>query len=269
MGATMMLCRLPTLVTVALVVALPLAQAGSAQADTDAYRDLLAKYVSPSAQGINLVDYARWHRSGADMKRLGAYLVQLQSAKPSAMRRGEAFAYWINLYNAATLKVVLDHYPVKSIRDIKSEGTGFFDFNAGPWRTKLLKVEGRALSLDAIEHNILRRKFRDPRIHYALNCASLGCPNLKTTPWTAGSLEADLDAAARAYINHPRGVSVGADGLRVSSIYHWYSQDFGGSDSALVAHFRKYADPPLLRKLKSKTSIAGHAYDWALNDQAR
>ena len=265
----MMPLRLPALVTVALVVALSFFQARSVQADSDAYRELLAKYVSPGAKGINLVDYAKWKRSGADMKRLGAYLVQLQSAKPSAMRRGEAFAFWVNLYNAATLKVVLDHYPVKSIRDIKSEGTGFLDFKAGLWRTKLLKVEGHALSLDAIEHDLLRRKFKDPRTHYALNCASFGCPNLKPIPWTAGSLEADLDAAARAYINHPRGVSVGADGLRVSSIYHWFSEDFGGSDSALIAHFRKYADPPLLQKLKSKTSIAGHAYDWALNDQAR
>lgn len=262
--------RLPDLTTLALVIALSFCGAPAALADADAYRALLAAYVGPGPKGINLVDYAKWKRSGADMRRLTTYLAQMQAAKPSAMRRSEAFVFWINLYNAATLKVVLDRYPVKSIRDIKSEGAGLFDFKAlnGPWRTKLLKVEGNTLSLDDIEHDILRPTFKDPRIHYALNCASLGCPNLKPTPWTSDSLEADLDAAAHAYINHWRGVSVGADGLRVSSIYDWYSEDFGGSDRALIAHFRRYAEPSLAQKLKSKSSIAGHAYDWALNDRS-
>ena len=239
-----------------------------AQPNDDGYRELLGKYVTAGASGINLVDYAKWKQSKADMQRLGGYLAWLQSQKPSAMRRDQAFVFWINLYNAATLKILLDNYPVKSIRDIKSTGTGLFDFKAssGPWRTKFLTVEGQSLSLDSIEHDILRPKFKDARVHYAINCASIGCPNLKRTPWSAKALDADLDAAARAYINHPRGVGVARDGsLRVSSIYHWFKEDFGGGDEGIIAHLRKYAGPELAGKLAGKTSIGGHDYDWSLN----
>ena len=239
-----------------------------AQPSDDSYRDLLGKYVTAGAAGINLVDYTRWKQNKADLQRLDAYLAALQSQKPSAMARDQAFVFWINLYNAATLKVLLDNDPVKSIRDIKSTGTGLFDFKAfsGPWRTKFLTVEGRSLSLDGIEHDILRPKFSDARVHYAINCASIGCPNLKRTPWTAKALEADLEAAARAYVNHPRGAGIAPDGaLRVSSIYHWFKEDFGGGDKGVIAHLRKYAKPELAAKLAGKTSIAGHDYDWSLN----
>ena len=239
-----------------------------AQGNDDSYRDLLAKYVTAGPSGISLVDYSKWKKIKADLQRLDAYLASLQSLTPSAMERDQAFAFWVNLYNAATLKVLLDNYPVNSIRDIKSTGTGLLDFKAssGPWRTKFLTVEGQSLSLDNIEHDILRPKFRDPRVHYAVNCASIGCPNLKRTPWTAKALEADLEAAARAYINHPRGVSIGADGsVRVSSIYHWFKEDFGGGHKGVIAHLRKFAKPELAAKLADNASIAGHDYSWSLN----
>jgi hypothetical protein len=237
-----------------------------------AYGELLEKYVVADQSGINLVDYAKWKKSAADLERLSAYLAGLQTRKPSAMARDEAFVYWVNLYNAATLKLVLDNYPVKSIRDIPSTGTGLFDFKAysGPWRTKFLEVEGNALSLDDIEHGILRPKFKDPRAHYAVNCASIGCPDLKPTPWAAASLETDLDAAARGYINHPRGVRIGRDGgVRVSSIYEWFKEDFGGSDKGILAHLSNHARPALKKTLAMKDSIAGHDYDWSLNEVKR
>lgn len=237
-----------------------------AESGEDGYRDLLGKYVTAAPSGINLADYAKWKKTKPDLQRLDAYLAALQALKPSAMPRDEAFAFWINLYNAATLKLLLDNYPVKSIRDIASTGTGLLDFKAGPWRTKFLAVERQTLSLDQIEHEILRPKFRDPRVHYAINCASIGCPNLKRTPWTVKTLEADLEAAARAYVNHPRGVSIGTDGaLRVSSIYRWFTEDFGGGDKGVIAHLRKYAAPDLAARLARSTSIAGHDYDWSLN----
>jgi Protein of unknown function, DUF547 len=240
-----------------------------AQPDDTLYRDLLAKYVTPGPSGINRVDYAKWKKNAADLERLSAYVASLQAMTPSDMGRDQAFAFWINLYNAATLKVVLDHYPVKSIRDIQSTGTGLLDFKAGPWRTKDLSVEGVAMSLDDIENAVLRPSFKDPRVHYAINCASIGCPNLKRTPWIAKTLDADLDAAARAYINHPRGVSIGPDGgVRVSSIYRWFQQDFGSSEKGAIAHLRTYAEPGLAAKLAGKTSIAGDDYDWSLNGPA-
>jgi hypothetical protein len=234
----------------------------------DGYRDLLGKYVKTGQAGINLVDYARWKGNAADLERLTAYLASLKSQKPSAAPRDQALVFWVNLYNAATLKLLLDRYPVKSIRDIKSTGTGLLDFKAlsGPWRTKFLTVESRTLSLDDIENEILRPQFKDPRVHYAINCASMGCPDLKRTPWTARGLAADLDEAARAFVNHPRGASIGPDGaLRVSSIYRWFREDFGGGDAEIIAHLRKYAKPELTAKLAGRKSIDGDQYDWTLN----
>lgn len=236
--------------------------------DPDAvYDTLLGRYVQAGPDGVNRVHYARWHGNKADRNALDAYIVEMTSRRPSAMNRDDAFAYWGNLYNAVTLKVILDRYPVASIRDIKSSG-GWFDFKSytGPWREVRVTVEGRGLSLDKIEHDVMRPTFKDPRVHYVVNCASFGCPNLMARAWRARTLAADLDAAARAFVNHPRGVEVLAGGkLRVSSIYKWFRDDFGADDAAVIAHFKKYAGPELAAKLDKVTAIAEDQYDWALN----
>jgi hypothetical protein len=246
------------------LLALPI-PAGAAEASLDA---LLGRHVSMHADGVARVAYARWKATAGDMAALDAWIAQAAARRPSAMPRAEAFAFWANLYNALTLKVVLDRYPVRSIRDIRSTGVPFDprQFN-GPWRTRLVSVEGRAMSLDDIEHGVMRPTFRDPRVHYAVNCASIGCPNLRARTFTAAGLEAELDDAARAFVNHPRGVSVLPDGrLRVSSIYHWFREDFGGDDAGVIAHLRRYGGPALAARLAAATAIAGHDYDWTLND---
>ncbi|MEQ1618858.1 MAG: DUF547 domain-containing protein [Terricaulis sp.] len=238
-----------------------------AAADEAAYDGLLSRYVSVSPDGINRVDYTRWRGNEADRAALNGYVAELASQRPSGFARERAFAYWINLYNAVTLQIVLERYPVRSIRDIRSEGAGF-DLRGliGPWRSPRVIVEGRRLSLDDIENTILRPTFRDPRVHYAINCASLGCPNLMARAWRAETLNTDLEAAARAYVNHSRGVSIGADGaLRVSSLYRWFRDDFGAADANVIAHLRRYASPLLAQRLERVTRIAGHSYDWALN----
>lgn len=240
-------------------------------AETDAYGALLARYVVASSDGINRVDYAAWQATPADHQALTAFIAAEARRDPSAMPPAERFAYWTNLYNALTLAVVLDAYPVRSIRDIKSKGR-LLDPKSlfGPWRTRLVTVAGRRMSLDDIEHHALRAEFGDPRIHYAVNCASLGCPNLAARPWQATTLDADLDAAAHAYVNHPRGASVVGPGrLKVSSLYKWYDEDFGGSDAGIVAHLRRYAAPPLARELDGPVRIVDDGYDWSLNDAAR
>ena len=122
------------------------------------------------------------------------------------------------------------------------------------------------MSLDDIEHETMRPTFRDPRVHYSVNCASIGCPNLWPRAWVAATLDADLDQAARAFVNHPRGVSALPDGrLRVSSIYKWFSDDFGG-EAGVVQHLRRYAAPPLAWLLPARTTIAEDVYDWSIND---
>jgi len=233
------------------------------------FNGLLARYVKPSADGVNRVDYAAWKADAADRGRLSQYVAELQTRTPSKLPRAEAIAYWSNLYNAITLDVVIARYPIASIRDIKSEG--LFDPKAylGPWRTKRATVEGKQLSLDDIEHEILRPTFKDPRIHYAVNCASFGCPNLRTKAWTAETLDADLDAAARDFVNHPRGIAVlPGNKLKVSSIYKWFVDDFGGNDAGVIAHLKTYAGEKLAPILAAGASIGSDDYDWSLNDTA-
>lgn len=231
------------------------------------FNELLGRYVVASADGVNRVDYGRWKASAADRSRLESYIGNLLAQAPSKQPRAEAFAYWSNLYNAVTLKVVLDRYPVRTIREIKSESLLDPKAYLGPWRTRRVTVEGRSYSLDDIEHEVLRPSFKDPRVHYALNCASYGCPNLRAKAWAAATLDADLDAAAREYINHPRGVTVLSGGrLRVSSIYKWFKDDFGGNDAGVIDHIRKYSDPKLARALRADAVIGEDAYDWSLND---
>ncbi len=172
--------------------------------------------------------------------------------------RDEQFAYWVNLYNAATVDVIIDNYPLESIRDIGLIGQG-------PWKDKILTVSGKPLSLDDIEHGILRPIWKDVRIHYAVNCASIGCPNLANRAYTGQALEEMLDEAATAYINHPRGFARVEGKLVASSIYDWYGSDWG-EQSDILQHARRYATPQTLEMLRDATTIDEFGYDWSLNE---
>ena len=237
-------------------------QPGSAATiDHTAWAALLNKYLARAESGLNRFRYGAV--STADKMALADYLDALQAIRIGEYNRAEQRAYWINLYNAATLRVVLDRYPVTSIREIKLGG-GLF--SGGPWGKKFLRVEGEDVSLDDIEHRILRPIWKDPRIHYAVNCASVGCPNLSATAYSAGNFDGLAEAGARAYVNSPRGVRAENGMLKVSSIYTWFKADFGGSDAGVIAHLRRYAEPALAARLESITRIDGDSYDWSLND---
>lgn len=228
-----------------------------ASIDHSRWSALLDRYLNTDSQPHRF-DYAGV--SAADRKQLDQYLAALQATPISEHNRGEQLAYWINLYNAATIQLVLDHYPVKSITKIKS---GFFSF--GPWDKKFLKVEGQELSLNDIEHRILRPIFKDPRIHYAVNCASIGCPSLAAEAFTASQMEAMLSAAAALFINDPRGVRFEGDELVVSSIFEWFVVDFGGDETGVIAHLRQHADAALRQRLQGQAEIDDYQYDWSLN----
>jgi hypothetical protein len=129
-----------------------------------------------------------------------------------------------------------------------------------------MTVEGKSLSLDDVEHNILRKQWKDPRIHYAVNCASMGCPNLATQPFTPGNLEAMLDEGARSFVNHPRGVSVKNGRLTLSRIFQWYREDFGRTDADIIRHVSTFATPALRQQLETIRDIDGYDYDWTLNE---
>lgn len=232
--------------------------ASSATISHTAWDDWLGQFVRVAADGSTRVAYARV--SDADRARLRDYIESLGAIEISTYNPAEQRAYWINLYNALTVDIVLEHYPLESIRDISS---GLF--TSGPWRLKLVRVEGESLRLDDIEHRILRPIWRDPRIHYAVNCASLGCPDLQPRAFTAGNSESQLEQAARKFVNSPRATRIDRDKLEVSSIYHWFEDDFGGNESGVIAHLRRYAGTGLAAALARFEEIDDHFYDWRLN----
>jgi hypothetical protein len=226
----------------------------------EAWGLILSKYIVTRPDGLNLFAYGRVTQ--ADRQRLARYIEGLEATPVSSLPRNAQMAFWINLYNAKTIDIVLAHHPVKSIRDISLGGL----FTIGPWKQKNMTVEGKSLSLDDVEHNILRKQWKDPRIHYAVNCASMGCPNLATQPFTAGNLEAMLDEGARSFVNHPRGVSVKNGRLTLSRIFQWYREDFGRTDADIIRHVSTFATPALRQQLETIRDIDGYDYDWTLNE---
>ena len=237
----------------------------SAATDIDhhLWQQFLDRYVvvAKTSTDINRVDYS--HVSPADRAILEQYLAQMQALNPLDYNRDQQQAYWINLYNALTVELILANYPVKSITKL---GNKFFSF--GPWDDNAATVNGIALSLNDIEHEILRPIWRDPRIHYAVNCASIGCPNLAANAYTEADLEQQLETGAYAYINHPRGVSIQGDELFLSSIYKWYAEDFGGNKQAMIKHVQHYANQNLRQALEWFAQGNGdinYDYDWRLN----
>jgi len=225
--------------------------------DHAAWTALLLRYLVPGE-----VNRFRYRAVTPEHRRaLAGYIDGLAAVRIDRYRRDEQLAYWINLYNALTVATVLDHYPVASIRDIAiSPGL----FATGPWGRKLVAVEGEAISLNDIEHRILRPIWNDPRIHYAVNCAALGCPNLQPVAFTAANADRLLTEAARAFVNG-RGAAVIDGRLIVSSLYDWYADDFGG-EAGVLDHLRRFAEPALAARLAGIDRIAGDTYDWRLND---
>jgi len=229
--------------------------------DHGAWDKFLKQFVvAPHPSGINRVRYQAV--TAVDLKGLKSYLQSMQGLTISTYNIAEQKAFWINLYNALTVDVILSRFPVASIRDINiSPGL----FERGPWGAKLLTVEGEKLSLDDIEHRILRPIWKDNRIHYAVNCASLGCPNLQPVAYTAENTDKLLEQGAREFINHARGVSIQKDRLQVSSIYVWFQGDFGRDAEDLMEHWQEYASPALAEALEKYSGGLNHDYDWRLN----
>lgn len=221
----------------------------------------LAAHTKLDHQGINRVSYA--NVSPSDHQALKIYIQNLSAIDSKTLSRNTQLAYWVNLYNAQTVDVVLDHYPVNSIREIKD---GFFDL--GPWEDKRLNIQGKALSLHDIEHGIIRPLWHDtPEVHYLLNCGAAGCPNLSLKAYQPETIEQAMIMAATAYVNNPRGVTMfDDDSVALSKIYSWYIDDFGGSEKAILDHLQLYAHDDLKEKLAKRPIVQQYFYDWTLND---
>lgn len=231
--------------------------------DHSAWAAFLETYLSKDDAGVHRVAYGKV--TDADKNALHGYLESLRGVRVAGLNRDEQMAYWINLYNALTVRVVIQFYPVKSIQDIDL-GSGLF--GSGPWDRDLIRIDGEMISLNDIEHRILRPIWKDPRVHYALNCASVGCPNLADAPYTGAHINAQLGAAARAFVNSPRALRFTDDGMVISKIYTWFSEDFGGSAQMILDHLSRHASSDTEVKILQSLDINAYEYDWSLNDAA-
>jgi hypothetical protein len=215
--------------------------------------------------GQGLVDYRSWKR---DSSALDAYLNDLSAASTRAWTRDQKLAFWINAYNAITIRYILDAYPVASIRDID-----------GVWKSKRATVAGKSLTLDAIEHQILRKEIREPRIHFAIVCASIGCPNLIAEAFRSEGLSVQLDAAATAFVRSPQKLRLDAarGEIYLSRIFKWFGEDFSsykgvsrywGKTNGILSFVAKYLPKGTQRYVRDeKLDVEWLDYDWSLNSQ--
>lgn len=236
--------------------------AGSAAADDTAlhqpWDDILGTYVIEYDDGVNRFDYGALLANADDSAKLDAYLEGFADFDVETLEENEQFAAYSNIYNALTVQHIVGRYPVKSIR------SGYL---VGPWKRVFTVINGEEVSLDHIEHEILRVDFDDPRVHYAVNCAAFSCPNLQDEAWFGATLDSELDRTAAEFVNNPRGVTIRDNGtLQVSTIYKWFREDFGGSNEGVIDHLVKYAEPELAAQIEAKRRITKHEYDWSLNN---
>jgi len=226
---------------------------GSAGSNVDngIYASLLKKHVANGR-----VDYKGFK---TDEVQLDRYLRQLSQIDPDQLDRPDQMAFYINLYNAATIKLILTAYP--GIQSIKDLGSLF----QSPWKKKFINLNGRTITLDHIEHDILRPRFKDPRVHFAINCASQSCPPLLDEPYTGSTLDAQLNMVTANFINNPHSTYIKGDTLYISSIFKWFSEDFGDDVKGFVS---KYARGDLKKQLDARATslkIKYLDYDWSLN----
>ncbi len=230
------------------------AGAGTGRFDHAAFTSILADYVD--ARGG--VDYAGLRKNSSKLNR---YLEQVQKAPFEALGRDEKLAFLINAYNAFTLRLILDHWPVASIRDIPSSER----WNAVRW-----DVGGKKLSLTQIEHEYLRNRFVEPRVHFAINCASVGCPPLRRDAYDAKRLEQQLQEQALAMHGDARWLRLEGDVVYLTKLYEWYAGDFVQVGGTVLEYAARFA-PALAAAHKQgrRLSISWLDYDWSLNVQRK
>ncbi|GHB27493.1 DUF547 domain-containing protein [Mongoliitalea lutea] len=218
------------------------------------WNELLKKHVSSSGT----VNYKGFK---SDIKKLESYLNLLSTNAPDrkTWSREEQLAYWINAYNAFTVKLIVDNYPVKSIQDLHPKIK--IPLINTVWHIKFFQIGGKDSSLDEIEHKILRKEFDEPRIHFAINCASYSCPKLLNEAFTAEKLEKQLYAVAVDFINDPKRNKITKDSIQISQIFSWFKGDFTKNGS-IIDYLNQYSKV----KISPRAKISHLKYDWSLNE---
>jgi len=231
----------------------------------ESYARLLGLYVTPRG-----VRYAAWRAVPEDVSALSAVVADMSKVDPARLASAERTAFSINLYNAKVLQLVLTQNPKSSIKEITPGLTGF-----GVFLKDSVAIAGKKISLRELE-NRLRNESKDPRIHFAINCASRSCPPIAPEPYRAATLDAQLDASTRAFLASPGGVVLKStpDGstvtgpvIEVSKIFDWYSKDFDVTGGA-PAFLRKYGPPVIaaaIERAGGKAKLVYQEYDWSLN----
>jgi len=219
----------------------------SQKVDYKPWDALLKKHVSNDG----LVDYAGFNK---DITELNIFLKNLSLEQPSEKWTEEQLlSYYINSYNAYTIALILQHYPLKSIKEIDR-----------PWGKKFIPINGKTYSLNDIEHDILR-KMNDPRIHFAINCASISCPDLMPFAYTPEKLNMQLDQVSKSFINGPKN-QLSKDEVKLSEIFKWYKEDFvDGNRQMLIDYISKYSNV----SLDPKAKVSFLNYDWNLNESQK
>lgn len=226
---------------------------GESPVDHSLYGQLLKKYVRDGT-----VDYQGFKKEEAV---LDQYLSLLENTDTGKLSPPEGYAFYVNAYNAWTIKLILGAYPgIKSIKDLGG-------FLSTPWKKKIARIEGQVLTLDNIEHDILRKRFKEPRVHFAVNCAARGCPPLRSEPYQGSRLDQQLNEMTTAFLNDPARNFLQGETLYVSSIFKWYADDFNND---VVGFFLKYALGDLKNRLEAnrdRIRIKYLDYDWSLNSR--
>lgn len=204
---------------------------------------LLKKHVEPNGN----VYYKGFKN---DVEALNNYIDYLATKVPSInWSKQEKLAYFINVYNANTIKLIIDNYPIKSIKDIKN-----------PWSINRIQIGGENFSLEDIEHKILR-KMNEPRIHFAINCASASCPKLLNTAFTSENIETLLEKATKGFISDSNKNRISKEKVQLSKIFDWFKKDFTKNGS-LIDYINQYS----LLKIDPNAKISYLEYDWSLNE---
>lgn len=220
---------------------------------------LLKKYVDQNG----MVNYKAWHQNAQDRQALTGYLAQMSRANPNQPARREAkLAYWINAYNAVTLEGILRVYPTSSIRNHTAKVVGY-----NIWKNLIFTAGDTRVSLEDIEHKILR-KMNEPRIHFAVVCASIGCPRLLNEAFIADRLEQQLVVNTKDFFGRQQNLQVGNGVLRLSQLISWYGSDFGSTQQQQMQVLSPYF-PPSAQNLvhNGNYSLQFLEYDWNLNSQ--
>jgi hypothetical protein len=236
------------------------ASASAAEPDYRLWQELLSKHYDP-AKGMN------YKGLKADKAALDRLRQQMAAVDVASLSRPEQLAYWINLYNISTVNVVVEKYPVESIRDISTDPV----VRLNVFKKPNVKVKGGTMSLNDVENDKIRAGFKDPRIHFAINCAAESCPPIRPEPFVGARIDQQLDDQARKFLNGPNGVRVEQDVLHVTKIMDWFKDDFEQWGGGTLPFLKKYLSPDKVKRIGAakKVEIEFDDYSWKLNDTSR